>query len=118
MYFEALSEFDYNIYGEERRAVKGNEIYIPVRSVVKQLLKEKKIVPLGEKGVTLAEIANPKKPEVKKEDVPLRVGGLVRIKNAEEIATVLEILEKQIKVEYTSGQTKRVAKSRIEEVLD
>lgn len=118
MYFEALKEIEYCIYGELRRAIKGNEVFIPVRSVAKELLANGGIRPIEKQGYTLEEIANPKEEKPIVAAPTLREGSLVRIKDIEEIATVLEVLKKQVKVEFTSGQVKRVTKSRIEEVLD
>ena len=117
-HFEVLEPIEYCIFGEQRRAVAGNEVYIPVRSVAKELIRQKKIRLIGEKGVTLEEIANPPKITVPEEKIVLRVGSLIRVKDEEEIGTVLEILNKQVKVEYLSGESKRVSKQRIEEVLD
>jgi len=118
MYFDVLEPIEYCISGEQRRAIPGKKVFIAVRSVVKELLKQKKIRESGVQGKTLAEIANPSTAVEPEKVVPLKVGSLIRVNKIEEVVTVVDILEKQVKVEFSSGETKRVAKSRIEEVLD
>jgi len=118
MYFDVLEPIEYCISGEQRRATPGKQVFITVRSVAKELLKQKKIRESNIQGKTLAEIANPAKKVEPAKAVVLQAGSLIRVKNVEEVVTVVDILDKQVKVEFSSGETKRVAKSRIEEVLD
>jgi len=119
MHFVVLESIDYCVYGENRHATKGSEIYIPVRSVAKELVRQKRIRPIEPSGLTLADMANPKQEVKLPVDSPaLRVGSLIRVDGEDEIFTVSEVLAKQVKVETSPGETKRIAISRIVEVLD
>ena len=117
MHYEVLENIEYSVFGEMKRAVKGSELYIPIRAVVKELLKSGKIRQIDPVGETLgAPKSAPAKPVESK--AKMKEGSLVKIADVDAIGTVVEILNKQIKVEYSSGETKRVAITRVVEVLD
>lgn len=119
MHFEVLESIDFCVYGESRHANKGAQIYIPVRSVAKELLRQKRIRSIEPTGLTLADMVNPKEVKQPVENQPeLRVGSLIRVSDEDAVFTVTELLNKQVKVEIAPGEFKRVAISRIQEVLD
>ena len=117
MHYEILENIEYTVFGERKRAVKGSELYIPIRAVVKELLAAGKIRQIDPVGETLSG-PKPKAVTAPAKKAQLKEGSLIRISDVEEIGTVIEILNKQVKVEYPSGESNRVAISRILEVLD
>ena len=117
MHYEVLENIEYSVFGELKRAVKGSELYIPIRAVVKELLASGKIRQTDPEGEVLSG-PKPRKEISPAKKAQLKEGSLIRIADVEEIGTVKEILNKQVKVEYPSGESNRVAISRILEVLD
>jgi hypothetical protein len=117
MHYEVLENIEYSVFGEMKRASKGSELYIPIRAVVKELLKTGKIRLIDVVGEVLS---GPKPAPIKPAEAKTKMkeGSLVKIADVDAIGTVVEILNKQVKVEYSNGETKRVAISRVLEVLD